>query len=635
MHRSDIDGLRTIAVLPVIAFHFKILEHLMVGGFIGVDVFFVISGYLITRNIYNDVINGKYSIADFYNRRIRRIFPALYALYGFCIIVVFFLSFAAEAEAVGRSMISSIFFTSNIVFYNKSGYFFRGGESNPLLHTWSLSVEEQFYIVFPIVIYFIRNFNDKVKLATIFMIALSSFAFGLWIVSRNAAAAFYLVQFRAWELLIGSLLAIGAVPKLVHRWQAELTGAGGLALIAASTILISKTTSFPGAAALAPCLGTAAVIHSGAATTTLVGRLLAFSPIRFIGLISYSLYLWHWPVIVFYRLYLHEPNRIEKLVLVALCVLLAAISWRFIERPFRTKPYRLGAFGTLVAGGGAMITIAVIAIAVSPMIDKAWPYPTRATEILSYAKIDESHMRTGSCFSLPDEGFDYEFHYRKECLGLKAHALNVLIVGDSHAAHLWFGLQTAFPTVNFLQATVTGCAPIIGNKSADAVCSAMMKYVYEELLPNAGLDGIVIAARWQPQTIQEGIETARAFLPYAGKVYLFGPIPEYDQALPRILARAVASGNSDSKFAARHQRAAPLEIDRTLSAALQGGAVQYISIYRALCNPECELWAAKDVPMQFDYSHLTREGSIALARRLGPQLFPISSEPSEFRAIRR
>jgi peptidoglycan/LPS O-acetylase OafA/YrhL len=113
----------------------------MVGGFIGVDVFFVISGYLITRNIYNDVINGKYSIADFYNRRIRRIFPALYALYGFCIIVVFFLSFPAEAEAVGSSMISSIFFISNIVFYNKSGYFFRGGESNPLLHTWSLSVD--------------------------------------------------------------------------------------------------------------------------------------------------------------------------------------------------------------------------------------------------------------------------------------------------------------------------------------------------------------------------------------------------------------------------------------------------------------------------------------------------------------
>jgi peptidoglycan/LPS O-acetylase OafA/YrhL len=627
MHRNDIDGLRTFAVLPVIAFHFEIFGNLTGGGFIGVDVFFVISGYLITNNIYTDINNRNYSITDFYNRRMRRIFPALYTLYIFCIFVTFFLSFPTEAAAIGRSIISSIFFVSNVVFYSQSGYFNDTMESNPLLHTWSLSVEEQFYIILPLIIYSIRNFNHKTKIRILLSIALFSFSYCVWMVHVNVEAAFYLIQFRAWELLIGSLLAVDAVPKFVHRWQAELTGAAGLALIAAATILISGNTLFPGVATLAPCLGAAAVIHSGAATTTLVSRFLALSPIRFIGLISYSVYLWHWPVIVFYRLFINEPGRLEKVALVAVCILLATISWRFVEKPFRDKPHRLGAFGTLLAGAGAMISVSVIAIVVSPVIEKVWTYPRRATEVFSYAKKmdDESHMRVGTCFLL--ESHEYEFHYQKECLDVKPGSLNFLIIGDSYAAHLWSGLQTSYPSIHFLQATVSTCSPIIGGKIDDPLCFGMMKYIYEEFLPRARLNGIIISARWHPDTVQGGIETAQAFLPYADRVFLFGPIAEYDQPLPRILARAIASGKSESEIAKIHRQADPREIDRTFAAALQGGPVEYVSVYRTLCNQECEIWAAKDVPLQFDKGHLTREGSIALARKAGPQLFPNSSLP--------
>jgi peptidoglycan/LPS O-acetylase OafA/YrhL len=273
LHRNDIDGLRTFAVLPVVAFHFGILHRLTGGGFVGVDIFFVISGYLITRIIYSNINDGTYSIS-----RRMTYFPCIVYCLWFLHRRHIFFSLPSEAKAIGNSIISSIFFISNIFFNSKSGYFDRDVQENPLLHTWSLSVEEQFYVILPIIIYLIRNFNDKTKIRILFTVALSSFFYSVWVVHINSESAFYLVQFRAWELLIGALLAINAVPKLVHQWQAELVGAGDLALIVGSIILISSTTPFPIFAAFAPCLGTAAVIHSGAATTTLTGRLLAFSP---------------------------------------------------------------------------------------------------------------------------------------------------------------------------------------------------------------------------------------------------------------------------------------------------------------------------------------------------------------------
>src|SRR6201996_1416967 len=163
MHRNDIDGLRTVAVLPVVASHFVILPGLFGGGFVGVDIFFVISGYLITGTLYAEVSDGTYSIVDFYKRRIRRIFPALFVVYAFCIAVAFFFSFPSEAKTIGRSILSSVFFVSNYLFYTQSGYFDRSSETNPLLHTWSLSVEEQFYVVFPLIIYLMRNFHHRAR----------------------------------------------------------------------------------------------------------------------------------------------------------------------------------------------------------------------------------------------------------------------------------------------------------------------------------------------------------------------------------------------------------------------------------------------------------------------------------------
>jgi peptidoglycan/LPS O-acetylase OafA/YrhL len=626
MHRDDIDGLRTLAVLPVIAFHFAIFPQLSGGGFVGVDIFFVISGYLITHTIYRDINNKTYTIADFYNRRMRRIFPALFTIFIFCIAVTFFSSFPSEAKTISVSIISSIFFVSNLVFYSQSGYFDQNSATNPLLHMWSLSVEEQFYVIFPLIIYLIRNFNNKDRIRLLCGVTFASFLWSIWMVQTDTEAAFYLVQFRGWELLIGSLLAIKAIPKLVHQWQAESLGIAGIALIIISVIFISKDTPFPGLAALAPCIGALAVIHSGAATTTITGRILAFLPIRFIGLISYSLYLWHWPVIVFYRLFVSEPSRIEKGALVAFSVLAAAISWRYIERPFREKPYKLKAHGTLLAGGAGMILTAIAALALSPLIEKVYKYPSQAMEVLSYAKIDEAYMRAGKCFLISSNYetlHDYETLYQNDCLKIKPKSPNFLILGDSHAAQLWLGLQTSYPAINFLQATVAGCQPTIEEESASAVCTGMMKYIIEIFLPHVHLDGVIISGRWKSdEIVQEVIKTANEMRSYVDRVIIFGPIVEYDEALPRILARAIASKRSEVKFADLHRMVGPEKIDQAFSVALERGPIEYVSIYRTLCTPACEVWATKGVPLQFDNQHLTREGSITLARKIGTQLFP-------------
>jgi peptidoglycan/LPS O-acetylase OafA/YrhL len=620
MYRDDIDGLRTLAVLPVIAFHFLILPKLFAGGFVGVDIFFVISGYLITRTIFHDVTNKTYSIIDFYNRRIRRIFPALFTIFVFCIIVAFFSSFPSEAANIRESILSSICFVSNYLFYSQSGYFDRNSEMNPLLHMWSLSVEEQFYVLFPIIIYLMRDLSDKVRILLLCTATLASLLYSIWMVFIDSAAAFFLVQFRAWELLIGSLLAINAIPNLDRQWQAELVGVSGIALIVISVVLISPSTPFPGIAALAPCVGAAAVIHSGAATKTLTGRILAFFPIRFIGLISYSLYLWHWPLIVFYRLFVNQPSRIEKGALLVICTVAATISWRFIEKPFREKPYKFKAGFTLAAGGAVMIFTAVTSVALPSLINTVFKYPIRSLEVLSYARIDESHMRAGTCFLISS---DIRNIVNNNCLAIKPKGPNYLIIGDSHAAHLWLGLQTSYPAVNFLQATAAGCMPIPGEKNRGAICAEMMQYIFERFLPLVHLDGIIISAQWKSEEIlPQLIETANTARAYAGRVIIFGPIVEYDQALPRIIARAIALHESETKFAELHRSSLPEKIDWIFSVALKNGPIEYISVYRALCTQDCEIWATKKAPLQFDNNHLTCEGSIELARKVGPQLFP-------------
>jgi peptidoglycan/LPS O-acetylase OafA/YrhL len=613
-YRADIDGLRAFAVLPVVFFHFKIFADRVTGGFVGVDIFFVISGYLITRIVFSDVSDGTYSILQFYDRRIRRIFPALISLYLACIALAFFLYFPSEALTFKNSVIASTFFVSNIFFYSRSGYFDRDSETNPLLHTWSLSVEEQFYVLFPLVVFAIRAFHHRTRVLVISAIAIASFGAAVYEVYANPSAAFYLVQFRAWELAVGALLAIGALPVISRRWIAEVVAAAGLALVCGSFVFISPTLPFPGLAALAPCLGAAALIYSGETNRTLVGRFLSLSPLQFCGLISYSLYLVHWPAIVFFRL-IHEPSRFEKLTLVAACIVLATLSLRFIEKPFRGKSYRLLPRTTLIAGGAAMIGVTVLALSLGPSMNGVFNYPARVLDVMKYAKIDESHLRTGTCFITSGYSDAFESRSAEACLTPRSDRPNYLVIGDSHAAHLWSGLQASYPSVNFLQATASGCRPVFG-QGGEEHCIGMVRFIYEKFLPSHKLDGIIISAQWAPKDLPDLIETIGKIRPYLKKVIVIGPSVQYVQTLPRILAKAITLDQPEKTFAARYRHPEEETTDRVFAATLQAAGVDYVSAYKALCDPDCDVWADKDVPIQFDNDHFTNQGSAYLAKKM-------------------
>jgi peptidoglycan/LPS O-acetylase OafA/YrhL len=612
-YRSDIDGLRSVAVLPVVAFHYEI-SKVFSGGYVGVDVFFVISGFLITKIIFDDLQSGTYSIIGFYNRRVRRIFPALFFLFAACLIVAVFDRFPSEIDDLAKSIVYSIVFLSNVFFYSQTSYFDSKLAANPVLHTWSLSVEEQFYVLFPLFMFFLRPLGVRTQKLLIAAVALLSFCASAIQVYTESTAAFYLVQYRAWELLIGGLVAIGVFPKISNRFAAEITALAGFVAILLAVTLYSKTTPFPGLAAALPCCGAAAVIYAGGCSETLVSRILSLALLRFVGLISYSLYLWHWPLFVYASSFFHI-NRTTKLCLFFEAIVIAAASWRFIELPFRRKPFRLNRIATLGAALGAMIVTSLTALSLGTASEFIWPMPEQAKIALSYEKYDPRHVRAGECFLT--SAFDSFASFPKEkCLKFSDHNKNVLILGDSHAAHLWAGYSAVYPDINFMQATASGCKPVEQTKG-ERRCTDLVKYVLNDYLPNNRLDAIIISARWDVSDIADAVGMAGHLKKYVTRVVISGPIEEYDQALPRILAEAIRSKRDIDLFAASHRLSEQKLTDRQFSSLTLQDGVSYVSVYSTLCQPGCRLWAEVGVPLQFDYGHLTKEGSILLARELG------------------
>lgn len=301
-YRPDIDGLRAIAVLAVVLHHLS--APLLPGGYVGVDVFFVISGYLITSIISREMAEGRFSFASFYERRARRIFPALFAVLAATLVASYALLLPSDMMSTLRAALGTVFFGSNIVFWRemKEGYFAATDLAlNPLLHTWSLSVEEQFYVFFPVLLLLCYRFTRQQVVPVLLFSAMVSLVGAALLVSSKSVAVFFLSPFRAWELLAGSLLALHTVPPLRSRMLRELIAAAGLLAIVVACFVYDGGTTFPGLAALAPVLGTAALIHAGASGPSLAARLLQLPPMVWVGLISYSLYLWHWPLIVLTR----------------------------------------------------------------------------------------------------------------------------------------------------------------------------------------------------------------------------------------------------------------------------------------------------------------------------------------------
>ena len=337
-YRPEIDGLRSLAVIPVILFHAGF--GLFSGGFIGVDIFFVISGYLITTILLEEIGGGRFSLARFYERRARRILPALFLVVCACIPFAWEMLPPKDMKNFSQSILSVVGYVSNIFFWKSSDYFAAASELKPLLHTWSLSVEEQYYLLFPALLGFLLRRKADRLVAVLVGISIVSLGLAQWAATAKPEFAFYLLPTRAWELLTGSLVACWLINRQERTAEGWLVEAGGWLGVAAITYAIfgfTKATPFPGLYALVPAIGTALIIVC-ASRQTQVGLMLGNRLLVGIGLLSYSAYLWHQPVFAFVRIYkVDAPDENLMLGLIGLTTILAYLTWRFVERPFRDR----------------------------------------------------------------------------------------------------------------------------------------------------------------------------------------------------------------------------------------------------------------------------------------------------------
>ena len=495
-YRPDIDGLRAIAVLAVVFYHYGIGSFH--GGFIGVDVFFVISGYLITGIIQKEIARGSFTFAGFYERRIRRIFPALFSVMAVTLAAGGWLLLPSDLVHLGNSTVATLLFVSNVLFWRQSGYFDTSSEYNPLLHTWSLAVEEQFYIGLPILLVLLNRFAKGWLKPALIASAILSFITCVVVQPIRPSATFFLSPFRAWELLLGGLLVVGVFPPIVHRGVREVVSLLALGALIGSLLWIRAGVDFPGWRAAIPVVATAILLHLGAQGMSLVNRLLSLRPLVFIGLISYSLYLWHWPLIVFVR----YRNGMEPLapsmswILSGVAILLAAASYRWVETPLR----RRGAkdpdsvrHKVFVSAGIGCAMLAMVAVAIH--LNQGWQ-SRFSPEVIGYDNARSPTIPYLSCSGVSPKG-----PTTNECVvGDKSAQRRILLWGDSYSlawapAFNQLGLRYGFAVE---LAWLGQCIPLLDiSVSVSSPCKDFNRKVARRIA-DGGLDAVVLVASWVP-----------------------------------------------------------------------------------------------------------------------------------------
>jgi peptidoglycan/LPS O-acetylase OafA/YrhL len=652
-YRPDIDGLRAVAVLPVVFFHAGV--GAIPGGYVGVDVFFVISGYLITGILLRELDQGDYSVLRFYARRVRRIFPALFAMLAAVAAAGWFLLLPREYNDLGNAIAAATFFYSNYHFMGEAGYFAAPAETQALLHTWSLAVEEQFYIVFPFLLWgLVRAARGRVA-GAIAALAAASLAYSILAVQAQPESAFYSTPARAWELALGSLLAAWPGRGPLPRWAAESLAAAGLAAIVAAVLFFTRSTPFPGAAALLPCLGAAAIIRAGSHNATAAGALLATAPLRYTGLVSYSLYLWHWPILVLARLALMRPlTGVETAGLVVLTFVVATISWRWIEAPFRQRRVLAGQRPLLLAGGGAMLAALVGGVLLSRLDGIPARFPAEVGAVLA-AETDRAPLAGCAVTGEGDRAL-------RVCpvAATPGGAPSFAVWGDSHAEALLPAVEAAARKAGRQGVYVgrDGCLPLEGARQVREGyedCVANAAAVLDYLAGNAGIRTVFLASRWalyasgqpdarggaEPLFIRDGetravsaeenrrvftrafARTMRRLAATGVEVVFVEQVPEAPEAVPAGAARNLAFGLGRELRAPRAGHVARCDLVAALIAAATGPQpARVLRPWEPLCGTAwCEVTPG-GVPAFRDTSHLTRRYAAALAPVFAPALAP-------------
>ncbi|HEY2189338.1 MAG TPA: acyltransferase family protein [Caldimonas sp.] len=590
-YRPDIDGLRAVAVLAVVGYH--AWPQLLPGGFVGVDVFFVISGFLITRIL----LAPGFSFASFYARRVRRIFPALLIVLAATLAIGATFLPPDNLRNLLAHTIGGGLFVANFVSYHDVGYFSGSSELKPLVHLWSLGVEEQFYLLWPVLVWLAAR--RRVLVPAMAAIAIVSFALFLWWSESNPRAAFYLSPSRFWELLAGAMLVRFAVPK---RW-AGVAAATGLGLIAASAALISSETEFPGALMLAPTLGACLVVASPG--DHLAGRLLSSRGAVAIGLISYPLYLWHWPLLSLLRNFDRAPSPLAIGAALALSLMLAALTWRVVERPLaalRLRPVAVSLATSILAA------VALTAVAYERV-------PSESNELANAA--------CTARYPYQPDGLWF-------CRLSKDAAPTVLLLGDSHANHLYDGIAEIFPSEAVL--AIGACMPTIGlvypeRADGKGPCfndrfPVQSDYLQRQVIDVAPLRWVVVSALWRSFD-----DAGREIDSWSGKpLSTFGPVEgsaldAYVAGLERQLDRlgsvavtiVLDTPRRGLGVELQRQRQAPFN-RRVAELAKRRPNVQVLDPMPTLCGTTWCAWNQLR-----DANHLSHAGSVVVARALAAQ----------------
>lgn len=544
-YRPDVDGLRAIAVLGVVLFHAGLG---MPGGFVGVDIFFVISGFLITSLILKDLQAGSFSFLDFWERRARRILPALSVLVLATLVAGWFLLLPADYRSLASSVIALGVAASNVQFWRKTGYFQTAAEEVPLLHTWSLSVEEQFYILIPIFLFILfRIGRSSWVVLALGAGALLSFGLSCYTVERSPSATFYLLPTRAWELAAGSLLAF-ARPIPNDRLRSIMAW-GGAAAVLLPFFLYAPGIRFPGLTALPPVAGTALLIWSGmrlqSGTPPLPLKILAWRPLVWIGLLSYSLYLWHWPLFAYYR-YLHSspPGGLMSVVFVVLSFVLAWLSLRFVERPFRSRSVISSRNLIFSLSAATVVPLLLIAFILRESGGVPQRVPPEVRQITAAIK-DETYLIDMTPGDVPDNFIP---------LGSKEVSPEILVWGDSHAMAILPGINAACEEMGIagVAATSSATVPVLEwylrnryglSEEAPIFNQAVMDYI-REAAENGSLRQVILAARWtvylDDDERREGLGkalavTIREIRDVGCEVILVKEVPTFPRDVPRSL----------------------------------------------------------------------------------------------------
>lgn len=636
-YRPDIDGLRAAAILSVLFFHLDI--SLIKGGYLGVDVFFVISGFLIAGIIRDEIERGEFSLAGFYERRARRILPALLAVCLACLAGFFFVFLPRDYIELNQSVAAALLFVSNIFFWRKTGYFATDTDEKPLLHTWSLGIEEQFYILLPLLLVFLsrRQAQQSIPVVVAGLAAFSLLAAEMAVRQGNNAA-FYLLPFRFWELAVGALLALIRPPPLSVPHADNLLTVAGLLLILFSVLSFSSSSGVPGLAAVFPCLGAVLVLYAGG-RATISHRTLTLEPIVWIGKISYSLYLWHWPVLAFANYMTKTPYEgAGRLWILLASFALAGLSWKYIETPFRDRKF-LSRQKIFALAGGATGILVLVALGGAMMKG----YPSRfSPEILALEAVtgkDQPDFVHETC--LPEEGKPFSAVAAECQLGdLSRPEVTAILWGDSHASAFGPVVDALLKEhrIRAVMETKSACPGFVGTYRWDTKdfpsCLDFNKKVLDAIHRDGRIRTIFFAGRLTPVAekfigeveFSKALSSTQKILEAQGiRVFFIGPVPEPEFDVPRCLLR-------QAQFGKTLMPCTPPDVEKIREAhadvlkALERIEPQTRVFYpqRSLCSATRCLITVNGKAAYFDDDHLSRTGAMFLLndleRTFGPDL---------------